>query len=40
VYNTNKLAKLVKDKKKNRNWLDYYMLKYERKPEMKPTCKV
>ncbi|KAJ4770407.1 ERD (early-responsive to dehydration stress) family protein [Rhynchospora pubera] len=39
VYNANKLAKLVKDKKKNRNWLDYYMLKYERKPDEKPTCK-
>ncbi|KAJ3685949.1 hypothetical protein LUZ61_015113 [Rhynchospora tenuis] len=39
VYNANKLAKLVKEKKKNRNWLDYYMLKYERKPDEKPTCK-
>ncbi|KAJ4808079.1 ERD (early-responsive to dehydration stress) family protein [Rhynchospora pubera] len=39
VYNANKLAKLVKDKKKNRNWLDYYMLKYDRKPDEKPTCK-
>lgn len=39
VHNANKLAKLVKEKKKNRNWLDYYLLKYERKPDTKPTCK-
>lgn len=39
VYNANKLAKLVKEKKKNRNWLDYYKLKYERNPDKKPTCK-
>ncbi|KAJ3695669.1 hypothetical protein LUZ60_001046 [Juncus effusus] len=39
VYNANKLAKLVKEKKKMRNWLDYYQLKSERNPDTKPTCK-
>ncbi|KAF7840594.1 calcium permeable stress-gated cation channel 1-like [Senna tora] len=38
VYNANKLAKLVKKKKKLQNWLVYYQNKFERtskKPEMK-----
>ncbi|KAF6159093.1 hypothetical protein GIB67_032710 [Kingdonia uniflora] len=30
VYNANKLAKLVKKKKKTQNWLDYNQLKYSR----------
>ncbi|KAF9589532.1 hypothetical protein IFM89_025271 [Coptis chinensis] len=30
VFNANKLAKLVKKKKKMRNWLDFYQLKYSR----------
>ncbi|XP_047970320.1 calcium permeable stress-gated cation channel 1-like isoform X4 [Salvia hispanica] len=31
VINANKLAKLVQEKKSNKNWLDYYQLKFERK---------
>jgi hypothetical protein len=40
VYNANKLAKLVKEKKKVQNWLDYYQLKYERNTSKRPTVKV
>src|SRR5438128_2542961 len=40
VFNANKLANLVEKKKKMRNWLDYYRLKYERKPSERPTTKV
>jgi hypothetical protein len=39
VYNANKLAKLVKEKKKVQNWLDYYQLKYERNTSKRPTVK-
>ncbi|MQL72107.1 hypothetical protein Taro_004431 [Colocasia esculenta] len=39
VYNANKLAKLVKEKKQTQNWLDYYQLKYERNPSKRPTHK-
>ncbi|KAF7036494.1 hypothetical protein CFC21_047148 [Triticum aestivum] len=39
VYNANKLAKLVKEKKKMQNWLDYYQLKYERNTSKRPTVK-
>jgi hypothetical protein len=38
VYNANKLADLVEKKKKMRNWLDYYQLKFERK-SIRPTTK-
>ncbi|KAK1698269.1 hypothetical protein QYE76_014966 [Lolium multiflorum] len=38
VYNANKLADLVEKKKKMRNWLDYYLLKFERKSK-RPTTK-
>uniref|UniRef100_A0ACD5ZKV9 Uncharacterized protein n=1 Tax=Avena sativa TaxID=4498 RepID=A0ACD5ZKV9_AVESA len=38
VYDANKLADLVEKKKKMRNWLDYYQLKFERKSE-RPTTK-
>jgi hypothetical protein len=40
VYNANKLAKLVKEKKKMQNWLDYYQLKFERNASKRPTTKV
>jgi len=40
VYNANKFAKLVKRKKKLKNWLDYYCLKFERNPDKRPTIKV
>lgn len=39
VYNANKLAKLVAEKKSLQNWLTYYQNKYERNPEKKPTTK-
>ncbi|ONK71592.1 uncharacterized protein A4U43_C04F10280 [Asparagus officinalis] len=39
VYNANKFAKLVKKKKKLKNWLDYYCLKFERNPDKRPTIK-
>ncbi|XP_006644293.1 calcium permeable stress-gated cation channel 1 [Oryza brachyantha] len=39
VYNANKLDKMVKEKKKMQNWLDYYQLKYERNTSKRPTMK-
>ncbi|KAL6884586.1 hypothetical protein ACP4OV_010522 [Aristida adscensionis] len=39
VYNANKLAKLVEEKKKKQNWLDYYQLKYERNTSKRPITK-
>uniref|UniRef100_A0A0E0JJT1 Calcium permeable stress-gated cation channel 1 n=1 Tax=Oryza punctata TaxID=4537 RepID=A0A0E0JJT1_ORYPU len=39
VYNANKLDKMVKEKKKMQNWLDYYQLKYERNSSQRPTTK-
>ncbi|KAK3160971.1 hypothetical protein QOZ80_1BG0069620 [Eleusine coracana subsp. coracana] len=39
VYNANKLAKLVKEKNKLQNWLDYYQLKFERNTSKRPTTK-
>ncbi|XP_072963566.1 CSC1-like protein At1g32090 [Typha angustifolia] len=39
VYNANKYAKLVKQKDRLQNWLDYYQLKFERHPERRPTAK-
>lgn len=40
VYNANKLADLVEEKKKKENWLDYYELKFSRKPDQRPMTKV
>jgi hypothetical protein len=40
VYNANELAKLVEDKKKMQNWLDYYQLKYTRNKEQRPRVKM
>lgn len=40
VVNANKLAKLVKKKKKLQNWLDYYQLKYSRNNSKRPMMKV
>lgn len=40
VYNANKLAKLVKEKKSKQNWLDYYELKYSRNQSKRPVKKV
>ncbi|CAL9162010.1 calcium permeable stress-gated cation channel 1-like [Musa acuminata AAA Group] len=39
VYNANKLAKLVEEKKQMENWRDYYQLKYVRNPLKRPTRK-
>ncbi|KAJ9136385.1 hypothetical protein P3X46_033469 [Hevea brasiliensis] len=39
VYNSNKLAKLVKKKKSMQNWLDYYQLKYSRNQSQRPMMK-
>lgn len=39
VYNANKLAKLVKEKKSKQNWLDYYQLKYTRDQSKRPMMK-
>lgn len=40
VYNANKLAKIVGEKKKMQNWLDFYQLKYLRNSSARPTTKV
>jgi lysine-specific demethylase 3 len=40
VCNANKLASLVKKKKKKQNWLDYYQLKYSRDQSQRPQMKV
>lgn len=40
VYDANKLAKLVKKKKKAQNWLDFYQLKYTRNSTIRPLMKV
>ncbi|KAK4710037.1 hypothetical protein R3W88_004550 [Solanum pinnatisectum] len=39
VYNANKLAKLVKEKNRKQNWLDYYNLKYSRNQSTRPMMK-
>uniref|UniRef100_A0A5B6Z865 Putative calcium permeable stress-gated cation channel 1 n=1 Tax=Davidia involucrata TaxID=16924 RepID=A0A5B6Z865_DAVIN len=39
VYNANKLAKLVKEKKNKQNWLDYYQIKYSRNQSKRPIMK-
>ncbi|CAM8992364.1 unnamed protein product [Rhodiola kirilowii] len=37
VYNANKYAKLVRRRYRLQNWLDYYLLKFERHPCKRPT---
>lgn len=39
VYNANKLSKLVNEKKKFQNWLDFYQLKYSRNQSKRPAAK-
>ncbi|KAK1420038.1 hypothetical protein QVD17_21329 [Tagetes erecta] len=39
VCNANKLAKLVKMKRKKQNWLDYYQIKYSKNPSKRPMMK-
>ncbi|KAF5943594.1 hypothetical protein HYC85_017671 [Camellia sinensis] len=40
VYNANKLAELVMEKKNKQNWLDYYQLKYYRNKSTRPVMKL
>lgn len=40
VYNANRLAKLVKKKKKMINWLTYYNNKFSRDNSKRPVMKV
>ncbi|KAJ6329428.1 hypothetical protein OIU77_010995 [Salix suchowensis] len=40
VYNANVLSQLVNKKKKMKNWLDYYQIKYSRNQARKPSLKV
>lgn len=40
VYNANKYAKLVKQRQRLQDWYDYYVLKHQRNPHKKPTCRV
>lgn len=40
VYNANRFAKLVRQKERLQNWLDYYQLKFERNPDKRPTRKI
>ncbi|KAH6824508.1 ERD to dehydration family protein [Perilla frutescens var. hirtella] len=39
VINANKLAKLVKEKKSAKNWLDFYQIKYSRNQSNRPMTK-
>ncbi|KAI5565609.1 hypothetical protein POPTR_014G156100v4 [Populus trichocarpa] len=39
VYNANELSNLVNKKKKMKNWLDYYQIKYSRNQSRKPSLK-
>ncbi|KAG6475095.1 hypothetical protein ZIOFF_064313 [Zingiber officinale] len=39
VYNANRFARLVRQKERLQNWLDYNQLKYERHPDKRPTTK-
>ena len=40
VYDANKLSKLVEEKKKMQNWLDFYQLKRSRNQSKRVTVKV
>ncbi|KAJ4953008.1 hypothetical protein NE237_029840 [Protea cynaroides] len=39
VYNANKFARLVRQRERLQNWLDYNQLKFERHPDKRPTRK-
>ncbi|PON42541.1 Calcium-dependent channel [Parasponia andersonii] len=39
VYNANKLSSLVEEKKRLRNWLDFYQLRYSRNQSKRPVLK-
>ncbi|XP_057955859.1 CSC1-like protein At3g21620 isoform X2 [Malania oleifera] len=40
VYNANEVTTLVNEKKKMRNWLDFYQLKYSRDESKRPSLKI
>lgn len=40
AYNANKLTKIVKERDKAENWLDYFQIKHQRNPTMRPMTKV
>ncbi|PKU75195.1 DNA-directed RNA polymerase III subunit RPC2 [Dendrobium catenatum] len=40
VYNANRFAKLVRQKERLQNWLDYNQIKFERNPDKRPTSKI
>lgn len=40
VFNANTLSKLIDEKKKLQNWLDFYQLKYSRNKSIRPLTKV
>ncbi|KAG6389696.1 hypothetical protein SASPL_151169 [Salvia splendens] len=39
VYNANKFARLVRQRHRLQNWLDYHQLKFERHPDKRPKTK-
>ncbi|PIA58791.1 hypothetical protein AQUCO_00500611v1 [Aquilegia coerulea] len=39
VYNANKFARLIRQRERLHNWLDYNQLKFERHPDKRPTTK-
>lgn len=39
MYNANKFARLVRQRNRLQNWLDYYQLKFERHPDKRPKTK-
>lgn len=40
AYNATKLSKIVQERDKAENWLDYFQIKYQRNPAMRPMTKV
>lgn len=40
AYNANNLSKIVKERDKAENWLDYFQYKYQRHPATRPMTKV
>ncbi|KAH6760903.1 early-responsive to dehydration stress protein [Perilla frutescens var. frutescens] len=39
MYNANKFARMVRQRNRLQNWLDYYQLKFERHPDKRPKTK-
>lgn len=40
AYNANKITKIVKERDKAENWLDFFQIKHQRNPTMRPMTKV